>query len=175
MEEGMKNSVKVRVMEIEEFSRKFKDFQQIFERGETLIARNDIGLWILAILPADTIDDDVQEGVLFYEEATPTSDPRRFAYTSQGRLILGECDYYIDGDELVKYLEDTIALYEEAEEDVNELTERQRWWCVSCSSYVRAEPSLSIEVRESGDKVITIKLYCSYCGLYLDTLYSYKL
>jgi len=166
----------VKVLGAGEFSRKFKDFSKIFESGETLIERDDIGLWILAIFPANRWieENNVREGTLFYEEAAPTSDPRRFACVSEGRLILGECDYYIDGEELANYLEDTLEDYERVEEEVREFTEKQRWWCISCSSYMLAEPVFSIKVRESGEKVITIKLYCSYCGQYLDTVYQYE-
>jgi len=168
--------VEIKVVEPNNFSRIFKDFQKIFESGETLIARNDIGLWILAIFPANCWieENKVREGTLFYEEAAPTSDPRRFIYASKGRLILGECDYYIDGEKLANYLEDTLEDYERIEEEVREFTEKQRWWCISCSSYMLAEPVFSIKVRESGEKVITIKLYCSYCGQYLDTVYQYE-
>ena len=166
----------IKVVESSNFSRIFKDFQKIFESGETLIARNDIGLRILAIFPANCWieENKVREGTLFYEEAAPTSDPRRFALVGKRRLILGECNYYIDGEELANYLEGTITLYEKVERDVRWLTEKQKWWCISCSSYVLTVPVFSIEVSGNGEKVITIKLYCSYCSLYLDTVYWHE-
>ena len=53
--------MEVKILEVSEFSQKFKDFQQIFE-SDTLIDMSDKGLWILSILPSKE-----EKEALFYE------------------------------------------------------------------------------------------------------------
>jgi len=96
--------MEVKILEVSEFSQKFKDFQQIFE-SDTLIDRSDKGLWILAILPSKE-----EKEALFYEEALPTTDTRRFVLYKNGKVVIGEADYYIDADEIVRVIEEEVVL-----------------------------------------------------------------
>ena len=91
--------MEVKILEVGEFSQKFKNFQQIFE-SDTLIDMSDKGLWILAILPSKE-----EKEALFYEEALPTTDTRRSVLYKNGKVVIGEADYYIDADEIVRVIE----------------------------------------------------------------------
>ena len=92
--------MEVKILEVGEFSQKFKNFQQIFEKSDTLIDMSDKGLWILAILPSKE-----EKEALFYEEALPTTDTRRLVLYKKGKVVIGEADYYIDADEIVRVIE----------------------------------------------------------------------
>ena len=95
--------MEVKILEVGEFSQKFKNFQQIFE-SDTLIDMSDKGLWILAILSPKE-EKETQKETLFYEEALPTTDTRRFVLYKKGKVVIGEADYYIDADEIVRVIE----------------------------------------------------------------------
>jgi len=96
--------VEIKIMKVDEFSQKFKDFQQIFE-SDTWIDRSDKGLWILAILSSNEEND-----AIFYEEALETTDTRRFVLYKEGKVVIGEADYYIDADEIVRVIEEEVVL-----------------------------------------------------------------
>ena len=96
--------VEIKIMKVGEFSQKFKDFQQIFESA-TWIDRSDKGLWILAILSSNEAQD-----ALFYEETLETTDTRRFVLYKGGKVVIGEADYYIDADEIVRVIEAEVVL-----------------------------------------------------------------
>ena len=34
----------------------------------------------------------------------PTTDPRRFVLYKKGKVVIGEADYYIDADEIVRVI-----------------------------------------------------------------------
>ena len=96
--------MEVKILKVSEFSRKFKGFQQIFESA-TWIDRSDKGLWILAILSSNEEND-----AIFYEEALETTDSRRFVLYKGGKVVIGEADYYIDADEIVRVIEEEVVL-----------------------------------------------------------------
>ena len=87
--------MKVDVLSVGRFSQRFKDFQHIFDYAETFLDRSDIGLWILGIFPAE----EKKEDALFYEEALPTTDPRRFICFREA-IVVGWCEG--NEDECVK-------------------------------------------------------------------------
>ena len=163
--------MKVDVLSVGRFSQRFKDFQHIFDYAETFLDRSDIGLWILGIFPAE----EKKEDALFYEEALPTTDPRRFVCFREGKVIVGEADYYIDAEQLLIYLEDTIKQYNELQEKVSKFVKTQALHCKYCSKYVFGEvrDTLGFVVRRIESRKAVVDMYCRYCRRHLLRIYFY--
>jgi len=162
--------VEVRGIGSNKFSQKFRDY--IFDCGETLIDREDIGLWIFASYPLEESEQGAD--ALFYEGALPTTDTRRFIYFRQGNVFIGEADYYMDAKTLLKSLEETLKRYEELREKVNKFARNQKLYCRRCTKiFGGIRDTLKFIVRGIESKKAIVDVYCGYCRKHLLRLHLY--
>mgnify|MGYP007120029029 CR=1 FL=1 len=95
--------MKVITLSSDDFYERFKSFAEMFE-NEPLITRNDIGIWITAILPHHSSAEEL------YCQAWdfPTYDAIHFVAYLRDKIILGEADCNLEGEEIAKYLKEIL-------------------------------------------------------------------
>ena len=93
-------AVKVETLSSEDFYERFKAYSELFEK-EAVIARNDLGVWITAILPHDG-------GEELYCQAWDfaTYDTIKFVAFLKGKIVVGEAECNITEEELAKCLKE---------------------------------------------------------------------